>query len=216
MEEDRTVTEATPHVAKADEPTVFGRRYRPIALLGTGGMGSVYLAQDEELAELVAVKVLRPELVGDDSMLERFRDEVRIARRVSCPLVARTHDLAEHDGRWFLTLEYVEGETLSAWLRRAGALALHQILPIARDVCDGLTAVHAAGIVHRDLKPGNVLLSTAGHAVLTDFGIAVRSDAARSVTDGSGTPSYIAPEQLAGAPVDARADVYSRSAPCST
>ena len=197
---------------QADGSVLFGKRYRPIALLGTGGMGSVYLARDEELDELVAVKVLLPELLDRPSMLERFRDEVRIARRVSSPLVARTHDLAEHEGRWFVTMQYIEGETLSSKLRRDGRMPLRDVLPIARDVCDGLSAVHAAGIVHRDLKPGNVLISKSGRAVITDFGIALSSDAARSQTDGSGTPTYTAPEQLAGEPVDARADIFALGA----
>jgi eukaryotic-like serine/threonine-protein kinase len=207
-----TILDSKHQPTSAPEPTLFGKRYRPIALLGTGGMGSVYLTRDEELGELVAVKVLRPELVDDAAMVERFRDEVRIARRVSSPLVARTHDLAEHDGRWFVTMQYVEGETLSARLRREGRMTMADILPIARDVCDGLSAVHAAGVVHRDLKPGNVLLSKQGRAVLTDFGIALSADAALTKTDGSGTPTYTAPEQLAGEAVDPRADVFSLGA----
>ena len=116
----------------AEEPTLFGARYRPIALLGSGGMGSVYLARDLQLAELVAVKVLRSDLAG--SMLARFRDEVRLARRVTSPFVARTHDLAEHEGRFFVTMQYVEGETLSAAVRRRGRFPVEEILPIARDL----------------------------------------------------------------------------------
>ena len=195
-----------------DSPLRFGERYRPLALLGSGGMGTVYLAQDEELGELVALKVLRSELLDDPAMVERFRDEVRLARRVSSPLVARTHDLAQHEGRWFVTMQYVEGETLAAKLRRDGRLSLALALPIARDVCDGLSSVHAAGVVHRDLKPGNVLISSTGRAVLTDFGIALSADSASSHTDGSGTPTYVAPEQLAGRSVDARTDVFSLGA----
>ena len=205
-----TVTEGAG--PSTDRPLRFGDRYRPLALLGSGGMGTVYLARDEELGELVALKVLKSELLGDPAMIERFRDEVRLARRVSSPLVARTHDLAQHEGRWFVTMQYVEGETLSARLRRDGRLAMVDALPIARDVCDGLSAVHAAGVVHRDLKPANVLVATNGRAMLTDFGIALAAESASTRTDGYGTPTYVAPEQLAGAPVDARTDVFSLGA----
>ncbi|HEY1957465.1 MAG TPA: protein kinase [Polyangiaceae bacterium] len=207
--DDPTVVDRNVDRAKAAEPLLFGKRYRPVALLGTGGMGSVYLARDEELDEMVAVKVLRPELVGDASMVERFRDEVRLARRVSSPFVARTHDLGEHAGRWFVTMQYVEGETLSARLRREGRLPVRDAVAVARDVCRGLGAVHEAGIVHRDLKPGNVLLASDGRAVLTDFGIAVRAGHGAEHTDGSGTPTYAAPEQLAGGALDARTDVFA-------
>ena len=194
----------------AEEPTLFGARYRPIALLGKGGMGSVYLARDMQLDELVAVKVLRGDLAG--SMLERFRDEVRLARRVTSPFVARTHDLAEHEGRFFVTMQYVEGETLSAVIRRKGRLSVEEILPIAHDLCEGLAAVHAANVVHRDLKPANVMITQARRAMLTDFGIALRADTAQERTDGYGTPTYTAPEQLAGKPIDARADIFALGA----
>ncbi len=206
--DDPTVVEVKK--AAAEEPTLFGARYRPIALLGSGGMGSVYLARDLQLAELVAVKVLRSDLAG--SMLERFRDEVRLARRVTSPFVARTHDLAEHEGRFFVTMQYVEGETLSAALRRKGRFSTDEILPIARDLCEGLAAVHAANVVHRDLKPANVMMTQAGRAMLTDFGIALRADTATGRTDGYGTPTYTAPEQLAGKSVDARADIFALGA----
>jgi tetratricopeptide (TPR) repeat protein len=210
--DDPTIVEVKGTRSSGDAPMLFGRRYRPVALLGTGGMGSVYLTRDVELDELVAAKVLKPELLSDPSMLERFRDEVRLARRVSSPFVARTHDLAEHEGRWFVTMQYVEGETLSTKLRREGRLALGDIVPIARDLCAGLTAVHTANIVHRDLKPANVLIKAGGGAVITDFGIALRAESALTMTDGFGTPTYTAPEQLAGGSVDARADIYALGA----
>ena len=189
----------------------LGDRWRVVSMLGAGGMGSVYLARDSRLGELVALKMINQDLASDPVMIERFRDEVRLSRSVSSPYVARTHDLGEHDGRFFLTMEYVEGETLSARLKREGALPLADVVRIAHDVCAGLDAVHAAGIVHRDLKPGNVLLAKQGRAVLTDFGIARRATVAER-SDGSGTPTYAAPEQLAGRAVDARADVYSLGA----
>jgi hypothetical protein len=192
-------------------PLSFGDRWRVVAMLGAGGMGSVYLAEDSTLGELVALKMVNRELAANAGMLERFREEVRLSRSVSSPYVARTHDLGEHDGRVFLTMQYIEGEPLSARLKREGALPLADVVRIAHDVCSGLAAVHGAGVVHRDLKPGNVLLAKDGRAVLTDFGIALRtSGSGRS--DGSGTPTYAAPEQLAGGAVDARADIYSLGA----
>jgi len=189
----------------------LGDRWRVVSMLGAGGMGSVYLARDSRLGELVALKMINQDLAADPVMIERFRDEVRLSRAVSSRYVARTHDLGEHEGRFFLTMEYIEGETLSARLKREGALPLADVVRLAHDVCSGLDAVHAAGIVHRDLKPGNVLLAKDGHAVLTDFGIARRTSVADR-SDGSGTPTYAAPEQLAQRPVDARADIYALGA----
>jgi serine/threonine-protein kinase len=189
----------------------LGERWQVVSMLGAGGMGSVYLARDSRLGELVALKMINQDLAADPVMIERFREEVRLSRSVSSPYVARTHDLGEHDGRFFLTMQYVEGETLSQRLKREGALPLADVVRIAHDVCAGLDAVHAAGIVHRDLKPGNVLLAKDGRAVLTDFGIARRTSIAES-SDGSGTPTYAAPEQLAQRAVDARADIYALGA----
>ncbi len=196
-----------PHEAEA--PVVFSGRWRVVSLLGAGGMGSVYLAYDSELDEMVALKVVDPSFDLRPDMLARFREEVRLARRVSSPHVARTHDLGEQDGRLFLTMQYVEGQSLAARLKR-GPLAVHELARMAGDVCAGLEAIHAAGVVHRDLKPGNVLLAPDGHAVITDFGIALRASSAH--TDGYGTPSYAAPEQLAGEAVGARADVFALGA----
>ncbi len=215
--DERTIVEVPAAAAAAadspEHPLFFGERWRAVAMLGTGGMGSVYLARDSELGELVALKVIRNELASVPGMLERFRDEVRLSRSVSSPYVARTHDLAEHDGRVFLTMQYVEGETLSSRLKREGALPIADVVRIAHDVCAGLSAVHAAGIVHRDLKPGNVLLAKDSRAVITDFGIALRATSTGGGrSDGSGTLAYAAPEQLAGGAVDARADVYALGA----
>ena len=224
MDEQPTVVERHQAAPDPDGATElrFGKRYRPLALLGSGGMGSVYLARDEELDELVALKVMRPDLLQHPSMIERFRDEVRLARLVSSPFVARTHDLAEHEGRWFVTMQYVDGETLSTKLRREGRLPLYDVVRIGGDLCEGLSAIHSAGVVHRDLKPGNVLVSAAGRAVITDFGIALRAEAHPSepdagpthlaATDGSGTMAYAAPEQLAGQALDVRADVFAMGA----
>ncbi|HVY49887.1 MAG TPA: serine/threonine-protein kinase, partial [Minicystis sp.] len=195
---------------------VVAGRYEILGMLGVGGMGTVYRARDRELDEVVALKALRRELVDAPGMLERFRREVKLARRVTHPNVARVFDIGEHDGEKFLTMEYVDGESLAGLLAREGALSVARGVELAVAVCAGLGAAHHAGVVHRDLKPDNVLLSKSGRVVVTDFGIA------RAVMDGGagqtagglvGTPAYMAPEQVEGAAdVDARADVYALGA----
>lgn len=179
--------------------TSLGGRYAVMSLLGAGGMGCVYLARDAELDELVAVKVLEA--------LGRLRDEVKLARRVTHPNIARTHDIGTHQGQRFITMELVIGEPLSAILKR-GPLPVPAFLEAARALCSGLAAAHAVGIVHRDIKPANVLVASDGRVVLTDFGIACAvssSDAWRA----NGTPVYMAPEQMEERGVDARTDVYA-------
>jgi serine/threonine-protein kinase len=195
---------------------VFAGRYEILGLVGAGGMGTVYRARDKELDEVVALKLLRREVVDQPGMLDRFRQEVKLARRVTHRNVARTYDIGENDGEKFLTMEFVEGEALSARLAREGALPLDVVMAVADGICAGLHAAHAAGIVHRDLKPDNVLLARDGRVVLTDFGIArALSDAGAAATMGlaMGTPAYMAPEQVEGAKdLDARADVYALGA----
>ncbi len=195
-------------------PSVLADRYRVIALLGTGGMGSVYLAQDTELGELVALKMINDDLARDDMALERFRNEVRLARRVTHVNVARTFDIGEHRGARFLTMEYIAGEALSAVVSREAPLPPSRVVGIADDLCAGLAAAHAAGVIHRDLKPQNVLLAAdGGRAVITDFGIALSStETDHAVGAVVGTPMYMAPEQLVGATVDARSDIFSLGA----
>ncbi len=205
-----TVVDAAQRDAGDAHPLLFGQRWRAIALLGTGGMGSVYLARDAQLEELVALKMVRSQLVLYPEMIARFRDEVRLSRAVSSPYVARTHDLGEHDGCLFLTMQYVDGETLAARVKREGALAVGDLVRIAHDLSAGLDAVHEAGVVHRDLKPANVMLAKDGRAVITDFGIALREADRRR--DTAGTPMYAAPEQIQGGVVSARADIYALGA----
>ncbi len=189
-------------------------RYEILGLLGVGGMGSVYRVRDRELDEVVALKFLRHEMLGDPRMLARFREEVRLARRVTHLNVARTYDIGEHGDERFLTMEYVDGEALSRLVAREGALGVERAVEIARALCAGLAAAHDAGVVHRDLKPDNVLLGRAGRVVITDFGIARASAAAPVHTQGPvGTAAYMAPEQVESvADVDARADLYALGA----
>jgi serine/threonine protein kinase/tetratricopeptide (TPR) repeat protein len=206
-------------VLAGERPRLAGR-YEILALVGAGGMGTVYRARDLELDETVALKVMRLELLSTPGILDRFRREAKLARRVTHKNVARVFDIGEHDGEKFLTMEFVEGEPLSAALARDGAFSLSRANTIASAVAEGLGSAHAAGVVHRDLKPDNVLLSPEGRVVITDFGIArALASAQRDDRDGGpantmgvfvGTPAYMAPEQVEGrADVDARADVYA-------
>jgi len=189
---------------------VLAGRYEVVALLGVGGMGAVYRARDLELDEVVALKMLRRELVAVPGILERFRQEVKLARKVTSPHVARTFDIGEHEGDKFLTMELVEGGSLADELERVGPLPIERVLTVAVAVCSGLAAAHAASVVHRDLKPENVLLGRDGSIKVTDFGIATAQVDVRATQGISGTPAYMAPEQVTADPkIDARADVYA-------
>ena len=200
-------------VDATNQPVLLASRYELAGLLGVGGMGSVYRARDRELDEMIAVKVLRRELVAEPGMLERFRREVKLARRVTHTNVARVFDLGEHAGEKFITMELVDGESLAARLSRDGALQIGDAVAMAIAIGEGLAAAHAAGVVHRDLKPDNVLLANDGRVVVTDFGIAraiaISSPAKRTAGMIVGTPEYMAPEQIEGAAIDARTDVYA-------
>ncbi|MCD9032269.1 protein kinase [Luteimonas sp. Y-2-2-4F] len=194
----------------APDALVAGR-FRIVRLLGVGGMGLVYLARDEALSVPVALKVLRPELADRPEAFERFRQELLLARQVSSPRVVRIHDIARHDGRWLISMDYVEGEPLDRLIDREGPLPLEQALRLARQIAQGLAAAHARGVVHRDLKPANALIDREGDAYVNDFGVA-RSlvDSARSRTGTvAGTPDYLSPEQARGAAADPRSDLYA-------
>jgi len=194
-------------------PAVVGARYELLALLGAGGMGNVYKARDLELDELVALKVLRPEVAGAPGALDRFRRELKLARRVTHPNVARVFDIGELGGDKILTMELVAGESLAGLLERQGALSVSRAVEIASSICAGVGAAHAAGVVHRDLKPDNVLLGADGRVVVADFGIAraaAGGEAGRTAGGFVGTPAYMAPEQVeASATIDHRADIYA-------
>jgi serine/threonine-protein kinase len=199
----------------ADEETkpVFGDRYEVLSLLGSGGMGTVYMARDRELDEIVALKVLRDEAVSQAGALELFRREVKLARRVTHPNVARTFDIGEYGGSKYLTMEFVEGTSLARILDRHGALPVARAVEIVQQIAAGLSAAHAVGVVHRDLKPENVLVRKDDRVLITDFGVARPVDSgSASVTMGIavGTPAYMAPEQVeAKRDVDGRADIYA-------
>ena len=156
--------------------TVLSGRYRIVSLLGRGGMGEVYRADDLKLGEAVALKFLPESLRRDPDARERLVTETKLARHVSHPNVCRVFDLSESGDRHFLTMEYVDGEDLAALLKRIGHLPRQKAIDIARQLCAGLDAVHEVGILHRDLKPGNVMLDGNGRVRVTDFGIAVAAE----------------------------------------
>jgi serine/threonine protein kinase len=185
---------------------LIAERYRIVSLLGRGGMGEVFRADDLTLGQPVALKFL-PESMIDRSMLERFRNEVRIARRISHPNVCRVYDIGETDNQVFLSMEYVDGEDLSSLLRRIGQLPRDKTLEIARKFCAGLAAAHDKGVLHRDLKPSNIMLDGRGEVLIMDFGLAGLVHEIEDVR--SGTPAYMAPEQLVGKEVTARSDIYA-------
>jgi TolB-like protein len=187
---------------------LFAGRYRVDGLLGRGGMGAVYRALDVLVGDRVALKILDAGV--DAAHLELFRSEVRLARRISHPNIARTHDMGEHRGAPYLTMELVEGRTLQQLLReQPGGLPPREAAQILVGVCEGLAAAHAAGVVHRDLKPANIMIEDEGRVVLTDFGIARRIDEVGGSQAILGTPLYMAPEQLEGRALDARVDLYA-------
>ena len=172
-------------------------------------MGEVYRADDLTLGQPVALKFLPDEAARDQSLLERFKNEVRIARRVSHPNVCRVYDVGDMEGHTFFTMEYVDGEDLASLLRRIGRLPEDKALDIARQLCAGLAAAHTKGVLHRDLKPANIMLDGRGQVVITDFGLAGVADQIQGAEVRSGTPAYMAPEQLAGKEVSTRSDIYS-------
>ncbi|MBA3555509.1 MAG: protein kinase, partial [Gemmatimonadales bacterium] len=197
----------------------FAGRYDILDLLGSGGMGVVYRAFDREVGETVAIKALRPELGAlDPTLLERFKQELRLARRITHRNVVRTYDLGEADGVYFITMEYVRGTTVATLIHDAGRLAVPATLTIGKQVCRALEVAHDEGIVHRDIKPQNLLVDPGGFLKVMDFGIARlaerRADAQGLTGVGVviGTPQYMAPEQLFGEPVDARTDLYATGA----
>jgi len=191
--------------------STFAERYVIIEELGRGGMGSVYKVLDKELGEKVALKLLKPEIAADERMIERFRNELKFARKITHKNVCRMYDLSKEKRTPFITMEYVSGEDLKTSLRRMGLLSVAKTTYIAKQVCDGLAEAHKLGVIHRDLKPQNIMIDKQGNAHIMDFGIA-RSVKAKGVTTSGmmiGTPDYMSPEQVEGKDVDHRADIYA-------
>ncbi len=187
--------------------TIIAGRYRVASILGTGGMGEVYRAEDTKLGQTVALKFLPARLARDPLLLGRLHEEVRLGRQVTHPNVCRIYDIGEADGAHFVAMEYIDGEDLGRLLKRIGRLAHDKAVDIARGIAAGLMAAHAKGILHRDLKPANVMIDSRGDPRIMDCGRALGTD----LDDGtiSGTPAYLAPEQLAAQPATMQSDLYS-------
>ncbi len=204
----QTLETATPELTTG---SLFAGRFQIIEELGRGGMGRVYRALDKKLNEEVALKLIRPEIAADLSTLERFHNELKLARKISHPNVGRMHELMEEAGMHFITMEYVPGQDLRGLIRQTGQLTARKAIAIGKEICEGLAEAHRRGIVHRDLKPSNIIIDRAGDARIMDFGIA-RSMADESRTGAGvmvGTPEYMSPEQVEGRDVDERSDIYS-------
>ena len=190
---------------------ILAGRFRVEGLLGMGGMGVVYRAHDTHLDVPVALKMLRPELATNSQAFERFRQELLLARQVSSPHVVRIHDIAQHEGRWVISMDLVEGQSLEKLIDQRGPLPVDEAMALLRQMAEGLDAAHRRGVVHRDLKPANVLVDTEGNAYISDFGVA-RSLGASGLTHSGtvvGTPEYLSPEQARAERADQRSDLYS-------
>lgn len=188
----------------------LSQRYDILAEAGHGAMGNVYKARDRETGETVALKLLRPEIASDQVMIERFKNELLFARKITHKNVCRVHEFNRIGGIAFTSMEFVEGESLRSVLNRFGGFPPRKGIDLALQICSGLKEAHAQGIVHRDLKPENVMIDNTGNVKIMDFGIARSMEALTKLTGSViGTPAYMAPEQVSGKPVDYRTDIYS-------
>jgi len=191
--------------------STFAGRYQIIEELGKGGMGKVYRVLDKKLNEEVALKLIRPEVSSDKQTIERFNNELKLARKIAHRNVGKMYELMEDAGTHFITMEYVPGQDLRGLIRQMGRLTTGKAVSIAGQICEGLEEAHRLGVVHRDLKPGNILIDKDGNAKIMDFGIA-RSLSGKGITGAGvmiGTPEYMSPEQVEGREVDERSDIYS-------
>ena len=209
---------SSPHTKTLETPTeelttgsTFAERYQIIEELGKGGMGKVYKVHDTEIREKVALKLLKSEIALDEKTIERFRNEIRLARKIAHKKVGRMFDLGKAEGTYFITMEYVPGQDLKGLIRQTGKLAIETTVSIVKQVCEGLEEAHKLGVVHRDLKPSNIMINREGNVRIMDFGIA-RSIKTKGLTGAGvmiGTPEYMSPEQAEAKAVDHRSDIYS-------
>ena len=210
IEISQTKTLETP-VEELTRGTIFAGRYEIIEELGKGGMGKVYRVYDKKIEGEIALKLIKPEIAADKKTIERFRNELKLAREISHRNVCRMYDLGEEERIHYITMEYVAGEDLKSFIRRAGPLGAGKAAFIAKQVCEGLSEAHRLGVVHRDLKPSNIMVDKEGNARIMDFGIA-RSLKAKGITGAGimvGTPEYMSPEQDEAKELDHRSDIYS-------
>lgn len=191
--------------------TLLGNRYQVIQMLGEGGMGAVYKARDIELDRFIALKVIRPELASNPEILQRFKQELILARQVTDRNVIRIFDLGDADGVKFITMEYVEGESLYQILRRQGKVPVDEAVEIMRQMLRGLQSAHREGVIHRDLKPGNIMRDAQGRIVVMDFGLArsLEGDGMTRTGTMMGTMEYMSPEQAQAKELDARSDIFT-------
>jgi len=191
----------------------FANRYEVKSMLGMGGMGVVYRALDRELGEPVAIKTLKADaMASDPSLLARFKDEIRLARKITHRNVVRTYDLGEIEGMYYITMEFVEGQSLKHLIQSRGSLPVSVALTVGKQLCRALEVAHEQGVIHRDIKPQNLIVEPSGTLKVMDFGIARLATRQEGVTQAGmaiGTPEYMAPEQLLGENVDFRADLYA-------
>jgi len=207
---------ATTKVRSLQPGQVFANRYEIKSVLGVGGMGVVYRAWDTQLADQVAIKTLRWDFASaEPAALERFKQEIRLARKITHRNVVRTHDIGEVDGLYYITMEYVEGQSLKHLIEARGSLPVNVVLTVGKQLCRALEVAHEQGVIHRDIKPQNLIVEPSGTLKVMDFGIARLAKRSANMTQAGmavGTPEYMAPEQLLGGEVDFRADLYATGA----
>lgn len=191
--------------------SVFAERYEILEELGRGGMGEVYRVKDEKLDEEMALKVLKPEIAAHKDMIERFKNELKLSRKIAHRHICKMYDLNEQEETPYITMEYVRGEDLKSLIRKKGKMDEKKAVAVAKQVCEGLAEAHELGVVHRDLKPQNIMIDEKGNAKVMDFGIARSIEAAGVTQTGMmiGTPDYMSPEQAEGEEADQRSDIYA-------
>ena len=191
--------------------SLFAKRYEVIEELGSGGMGRLYRVLDKKINQEVALKLLRPEISRDRKTIERFSNELKLARQISHKNVCRMYHLAEESGTHYIIMEYIPGQDLQSMIKMTKQLSTETAVSVAKQICEGLTEAHRLGVVHRDLKPGNIMIDREGNTRITDFGIALSLEA-KGITESGrliGTPEYMSPEQAQDKDVDQRSDIYS-------